>query len=87
MAITLRSYTGEADQPLMAQVVNASPAENLHVLDLAYRLSSWALDDPANIGVWVDAANQVIAWAIMQVPMWTIDYAYLPSIDSASIHD
>lgn len=27
----------------------------------------------------------MIAWALMQVPMWTIDYAYLPTID-ASIH-
>lgn len=51
MAIALRPYADAADQPLMAQVVNASPAENLHVVDLPYRLSSWALDDPANIGV------------------------------------
>jgi hypothetical protein len=48
------------------------------VADLPYRLCSWAFDYPENVGLWVDAQGQLLAWAVMQTPFWTIDYACHP---------
>jgi uncharacterized protein YfaA (DUF2138 family) len=40
-------------------------AENLHVVDLPYRLSSWALDDPENVRLWTDAEGRLLAWIVL----------------------
>jgi len=66
-------------------VVTASQADNLHLVDLPYRLSSWAFDTPENIRLWHDDNGEILAWAAMQTPFWTIDYAYSPKIDG-NIH-
>jgi mycothiol synthase len=50
--------------------------ENLHVIDLPYRLSSWSLDDPDNTCLWFNEDEKLVAWAVLQTPFWTIDYAY-----------
>lgn len=76
-----RGLSGEADVRAMVALAQAFPEDNLHVADLPYRLSSWALDDPANVGLWVDAGGQLLAWAVLQTPFWTIDYAYHPRAD------
>jgi mycothiol synthase len=81
MKITQQKYSGDADKGEMAALARAFPAENMHMTDLPYRLSSWALDDPDNIGLWVDEGGQLVAWAVMQTPFWTIDYAYRPDAD------
>jgi ribosomal protein S18 acetylase RimI-like enzyme len=73
-----RAYQGDADQAAMAALVAAHPEDNLHVVDLPYRFCSWAFDDPANVGLWVDEAGQLLAWAVMQTPFWSIDYACAP---------
>jgi len=65
----------------MAALVHHSPADNPHVADLPWRLSSWAFDYPDNVGLWVDADGQMLAWAVMQTPFWTIDYACHPAAD------
>jgi len=78
MAIRQRPYAGETDKYAMAALVRAHPAGNLHITDLPYRLSSWALDDPQNVALWVDANGRPQAWAVMQTPWWTIDYACHP---------
>ena len=62
----------------MAALVRAFPADNLHVMDLPYRFSSWAFDDPRNVALWVDEAGQLAAWAVLQTPFWALDYAYRP---------
>ena len=62
-------------------LAHACPTDNLHVVDLPYRLSSWALDDPDNVGLWANAEGQLLAWAVVQTPFWTIDYAYHPDAD------
>jgi len=49
------------------------------VTDLPYRLSSCAFDYPENIGLWVDDANKLAGWAVLQPPFWTIDYACNPT--------
>jgi len=78
MDIIQRDFRGDADLGAMSELVHSFPADNLRVADLSWRLASWALDDPANAGVWVDAGGRLAAWAVMQVPFWTIDYALHP---------
>lgn len=68
MKISFRLYSGSADQPAMLALAQACFTENLHVVDMLYRLSSWALDDPENVGLWVDAHRKLIAWGAMQAP-------------------
>jgi mycothiol synthase len=69
-----RSFS-EGDDRGMAALVRAFPASNLHIADLPYRLSSWALDDPENAALWAGAEGGLLAWAVMQAPFWAIDYA------------
>jgi ribosomal protein S18 acetylase RimI-like enzyme len=78
MRIQMRPYAGEADRRAMLALVRAFPEDNLHVLDLPYRLSSWALDDAENVGLWEDAEGRLRAWAALQTPFASLDYAYDP---------
>lgn len=43
--------------------------------DLPYRFSSWAFDDPDNVCLLFDADDHLVAWAALQTPFWTIDFA------------
>jgi len=78
MKITERTFSGYTDLPAMAELVRKFPAENIHVVDLPYRFSSWSFDYPENVRIWSDEQGQILAWAILQVPFWTIDYAIHP---------
>jgi len=83
MQIIQRPYSGEADKHIMAALVHAHPAGrcgSVHMADLPYRLSSWAFDDPQNVAQWVTADGRLRAWAVMQTPFWTIDYACHPEV-------
>jgi mycothiol synthase len=77
-----RKFTGASDQNKIIDLCRRASAETLHVIDLPYRLSSWALDDPGNVGLWEDEYGQLVAWAIMQSPFWTIDYAFQTGLES-----
>jgi len=79
--IIRREFSGQADLRAMAALVHEAPADNLHVADLPWHLSSWAFDYPDNVGLWVDAGGQMLAWAVMQTPFWTIDCACHPAAD------
>lgn len=85
MKITQRTFSGATDLQQMAALVNAFPTDNLHVIDLPYRFSSWALDELQNTQLWVDEAGKVVAWVVMQTPFWAIDYACHPAV-SAQLH-
>ena len=85
MEVIRREFSGKADLQAMAALARACPADHLHVVDLAYRFSSWAFDDPDNIALWVNPEGQLLAWAVMQTPFWTIDYACRPDADK-SLH-
>ena len=86
MIIRMRPYAGAANQAAMAALVRAHPGDNVHVLDLPYRLSSWAFDDPATVGLWEDGAGRLLAWAVLQTPFWSLDYAYDPAVGDYGIH-
>lgn len=78
MTTAQRAFSGEADLRAMADLVHRFPAGNLRAVDLPYRLSSWAFDDPANVGLWTGADGQLLGWAVLQTPFWAIDYATHP---------
>lgn len=69
----------------MAAVVEAQPDDHLHLVDLPYRLCSWAFDDPANAALWEDAAGVVRAWAVLQPPFWSVDYALDPAAPTGTL--
>lgn len=79
MALCSRSFSGETDMPLMIALSSRFPADHMHLVDLPYRLSSWALDDPENARLWFDETGQLIAWAALQTPFWTIDLNHDPT--------
>src|SRR5262245_41016200 len=65
----------------MSVLSRAFPSDNLHVVDLPYRFSSWAFDEPANARLWFDADGQLVAWACLQTPFWSFDYALHPAAE------
>lgn len=73
-----RIYQGESDQRRMAALARGFPAAHLHVADLPYRLSSWALDDSDRASLWFNAEQDLVAWAVLQSPFWTIDITCHP---------
>jgi len=78
MPIGEQIFSGENDLDAMAELVHQFPAENLHVVDLPYRLSSWAFGFSDNVRLWRDEQDHLIAWAVLQIPFWTFDYAIHP---------
>ncbi|MFO7661011.1 MAG: hypothetical protein R6X18_00315 [Chloroflexota bacterium] len=76
-----RPFSGKADIQRMIALSQVRPDDNLHVIDLPYRLSSWSLDDPDNAALWADSHGQLLAWAIMQTPFWAIDYVIHPGVE------
>jgi ribosomal protein S18 acetylase RimI-like enzyme len=79
--INQRSYSGEHDQVQMIRLALEHQADTMHAIDLPYRLSSWALDDPENVALWVDDGDQLLAWAVMQTPFWSADYVIHPAVE------
>jgi mycothiol synthase len=75
---TDRAYQDESDRGLMTDLARRYPGDHLRVLDLPYRLSSWALDDPENARLWFDADGNLLGWAVWQTPWWTIDITCRP---------
>lgn len=82
MKIVQRPFAGESDVRAMAVLANQFAAENMHVADLPYRFSSWAMDFPDTVGLWIDDNGELVGWVVMQTPFWTIDYTY--NVESAS---
>ena len=78
MPITLRAFLTEQDKYRMSVLAHQHFEHNLHIIDLPYRLSSWALDDPENVGLWFDENQKLVAWATLQSPFWIIDYVCHP---------
>ncbi len=78
MIITQRHLSTEQDKYLMSALAFQCPENNLHNVDLPYRFSSWAFDDPENTSLWFDENHQLVAWAALQTPFWTIDYVCHP---------
>ncbi len=81
MTVYRRSFSRESDKYLMSALANQCSVENLHGTDLPYRFSSWAFDNPDNIGLWFNEQQQLVAWAVLQTPFWAIDYVCHPAVE------
>ena len=58
MAITQCTFSAEQDKYLMSALARQCSENNLHVVDLPYRFSSWAFDNPENISLVLGAKHQ-----------------------------
>ncbi len=76
-----RPIRSEADKLAMSTLAHEARPAQLHVADLPWRLSSWALDEPENTRLWYDAAGRMLGWAVLQTPFWTIDYICHPEAE------
>lgn len=68
-----RKYSGDEDLLAMTKLAQACPGSNIHLADLPYRLSSWAVDEPENGRLWMDEQGRLAGWAVLQTPFWTVD--------------
>ena len=78
MKISQRAFSRDDAKQQMSALVHQFPSDNLHLVDLPYRFSSWAFDEPSNVMVWLAPDHTLAAWAVLQTPFWTIDYACNP---------
>ncbi len=83
MTCTVQPYRSGSDQHRMIELAQRYASSHPHVVDLPYRLSSWALDSPDNVAFWVEEGGKLLAWAVMQSPFWAVDYVCPP--DDASL--
>lgn len=72
------AYRGNDDRARLLAVAALAAGETVHVVDLPYRLASWALDCPETAALW-ERDGELLAWAVLQAPFWTLDYALHPA--------
>ena len=72
-----RPYHNPEDRERMLALARLCPAENVHVVDLPYRLSSWAFDSADNVSLW-EEGDTLLGWGVVQSPFWALDYALHP---------
>jgi mycothiol synthase len=65
----------------MAALVRDFPGGSVHTVDLPYRLCSWAFDHPENVSLWVNKSQELVGWAVLQTPFWTLDLACRPEVE------
>jgi hypothetical protein len=71
--------SGDADKLRMVSLARFLAGAHLHVVDVPCHLSSWGLDGPSNTALWADDSGRLRAWAVMQMPFWTVDYLCDPN--------
>lgn len=76
--LAARAYQGERDAHRMADLARQDASGQIHLVDLPYRLSSWAFDDPLNCALWEGQGGELAGWAALQPPFWAIDIALHP---------
>ncbi len=69
------SSNGSTAQQQILGLVQESPRDHVHVVDLPYRLSSWAWSSPSQTRQWVTPEGELHAWACLQTPFWSVDLA------------
>ena len=79
-----RPFRGPDDFAAIMALAIQTPIEQFSATALPYQLSSWAADDPANLGLWEEVQGQLIAYALFQVPFGSLLYGILPTADTAA---
>lgn len=87
MIITIRPFTGSADNERMIRLAHTFPDECLRAVDLPYRLASWSLDDPRNASLWEDETGSLLGFAVIQLPWFSVDTCAHPAACDAGIEE
>ncbi len=85
MKYTTLPYQKWHDLQAIAELAYIASPYFLHVIDLPYRLASWALDKPQNFRFWHDAAGKLAAVAIMQEAFLALEYLIHPAVEPAAL--
>ncbi len=75
MIYSQHTVNSDNDKERMINLASRFVDRNLHVVDLPYRLSSWALDDAQNTQLWFNDQQELVGWAVLQTPFWMVDYS------------
>jgi len=67
----------------MLSLAQQYPRDHVHFVDLPYRLASWTFDFPGNRHAWRAATGELLAWAVLQAPFWTVDITCRPDLEEA----
>ncbi len=78
MEITTRPYAGDADLPLIADLIRAAPPASRHLVDYPWRLSSPALQSPPDHRLWAAPDGTLVGFAAWQVWWATLDLYVRP---------
>ncbi len=81
MKIQECGFSSDKDLRAMEALAREFRPNNLHVTDLPYRFSSWALDDPENVHLWSNETGGLLAWAVLRLPLDSLDLACHPEAE------
>lgn len=73
------------DYQQMWALAQTQPDAQRHVVDLPYRLCSPSAGERRHGQIWLNQANELMGWAILQWEFWTLDYAILPGPTAATV--
>ncbi len=79
MDLLMRAPVGDADFPLIAELIHAAPPMSRHLVDFPWRLSSPALQSPDDARLWTTADGTLVGFAAWQVWWATLDVYVRPS--------
>jgi len=78
--MNFQEFHATTDPVRMIELVRTYPDQQNHVVDLPYRLCSWALNEPRNGGLWFGEHGELIGWAAVQRPFAALDMALRPGL-------
>ncbi len=78
MDVLMRAPAGDADLPLIADLIHAAPPMGRHLVDFPWRLSSPALQSPDDARLWATADGTLVGFAAWQVWWATLDVYVRP---------
>src|SRR5689334_9958463 len=79
MVLRQRAYQGKSDWQAITELIQADE-KFYNRVDFPWRLCSTSLEDKLNAIVWEDEQGQMQAFAGLQFPWLTVDYAVRPAI-------
>ena len=85
MIYTTRPYQNWHDLQAIADLAYLTSSHFLHVIDLPYRLASWALDKPKNFRFWHNESGKLVAVAILQEAFLALEYLIHPAAEWATL--
>lgn len=78
MEVMMRPYAGDADLPLIADLIRAAPPTSRHLVDFPWRLSSPALQSASDVRLWTTADDVLVGFAAWQVWWAALDIYVRP---------